>query len=697
MKRAPEVDPPRGVLSEQFQAHMSGRKLVAAVFTTYCFDPGFFEEEVLPVFLDLPLSHVPAIKRVQLEDALRDLPGSVAVYFDRSGLGADASPPRLDVRRVPVALPSTLFHPKNVFALVEAVEPDEEGYHARTLLVSCSSANLTRSGWWENVEAAHVEELGEGGSSRLRDGLLDFLQGLRRRTKAHAPHDALDEVLAHVRGTEMRSHRSAGGVVHPHFHSGTESFVAFLEDVAGRGLEGLCLEVISPYFDEGGTSEPLRALLERFEPRETRVALPLGSDGVAGVSEAMHAWLKSQPRVVWSQLPRVVVQRAKADGARDRFVHAKVYRFFEPTKGGRELLYVGSANLTTAGHRALGKGGNWENGFVLDVTRSDARPGFWTVPVEREPIAFDTRLDEAEGVASITETHLSIRFDWERRTAETYWDHPRPSPRLEVEDRGVPIFVCEGLASREWQPLEPEAAARLSEVLRSTSLLTVRGDSDEPGVLLVQELGMAHRPSLLFELTPAEILRYWSLLTPEQRAAFVETHARLDPTGNPLAVRLPPLPHDSTLFDRFAGIFHAFESLERTVREALDAGRLRDAEYRLFGKKYDSLGTLLERVLEESTEPSDDARSSSSVVGEDDAVEPYVLLLCARQVVTEVQRAYPWFFEQHELAAKELWTRLERGATKRAQLEAHDAEMPAFLAWFEKWFLRRANPVEGLS
>jgi hypothetical protein len=75
-------DIPHAVLSEHFQDRMKGRRLRAAVFLTYQFDPGFFEQEILPVLVDVPLSHAVAIRLVQLEDALRAIPGQVAVYYD---------------------------------------------------------------------------------------------------------------------------------------------------------------------------------------------------------------------------------------------------------------------------------------------------------------------------------------------------------------------------------------------------------------------------------------------------------------------------------------------------------------------------------------------------------------------------------------------------------------------------------------
>ena len=75
-----------------------------------------------------------------------------------------------------------------------------------------------------------------------------------------------------------------------------------------------------------------------------------------------------------------------------------------------------------------------------------------------------------------------------------------------------------------------------------------------------------------------------------------------------------------TFFDRFAGIFISFGNLERHIRESLNAGNSRPAEYRLFGQKYDSLGRLLDRVRDDSEK------------NRDEIVEHYVMALCARQI-----------------------------------------------------------------
>jgi hypothetical protein len=221
----------------------------------------------------------------------------------------------------------------------------------------------------------------------------------------------------------------------------------------------------------------------------------------------------------------------------------------------------------------------------------------------------------------------------------------------------------------------------------STSLLQVVGEGPEPGLLLVQEEGMSHRPSLLLELSAADILRYWALLSVEQRAAFIEARAKIAGDDDPLIAKLAPLPIETTLFDRFAGIFHAFSCLEDRVREALDAQKTREADYRLFGKKYDSLGRLLERVLA-------DAGAATG-----DRVEQYVVTLCTRQLLRELGRSYPEYWAEHRDDVKGLESQLGEASSLRAALAAGHAEMPAFLDWFERWFLKRAAalPEEEVS
>ena len=192
---------------------------------------------------------------------------------------------------------------------------------------------------------------------------------------------------------------------------------------------------------------------------------------------------------------------------------------------------------------------------------------------------------------------------------------------------------------------------------------------------------MAQRPSLLFDLSPGEILRYWALLSDQQRAAFLEEHApelALTGGGAELIARYPGVVHHDSFFDRFAGIFISFGQLERSVRESLESGNERAAVYRLFGQKYDSFGRLLSRVTKDHE------------TGRGDLVEHYVIALCARQIVKELRRDYPEFFRDNADAARRLYEQLLTVGALRASL----ITTPDFLSWFEEWFLKRAKPMQ---
>jgi hypothetical protein len=677
---------PRAVLSEHVQERMKNRRLVSAIFTTFRLEPSFFETEVLPAFFDVPLSHAPAIKLVQLEEALRSLPGTLAVYYDRHGLVADGGPAKLDIHRFPIRHPTGIFHPKNVLALVEDADPDDEGHRARSLLCACMSANLTRAGWWENVEVAHFEEIREGEHTSLREALIAYVdalvtaaEGQRANDSLRAAHGAARDIRDFLRRTTQRENRSTNGRLQPHFHGGDQSLPGFIEEVAGRSLRGLCLEIISPYFDGSATSRPLEALLQTFEPPEARVFLPRNDRGEGLCNEDLYAWVREQAGVSWGALPEDLLRLGKAEEVKRRTVHAKIYRFFEPKHRGREVLYVGSTNLTTAGCRIAGRGGNWETGFLVEVT-SGARPDWWLRTDARRPAAFAPR-EEDEGTSTSGGTSLLLRYRWDTQAGSAFWSNKTPSPALSVRHGGVTVLEFAGLAPGIWLPLSPAQSKQLEQTLRSTSLLEVVGEGSEPGLLLVQEEGMSHRPSLLLDLSAADILRYWSLLSVEQRAAFIDARATTGGDDDPLVAKLAPLPLETTLFDRFAGTFHAFECLRGHTREALDAGRDREADYRIFGKKYDSLGSLLDRVL----------RDAEAGVG--DRVEQYVVTLCAKQLLDELGRAFPDYWANHRDDVRELTARLGNAAALRASIAAGGPDMPTFLDWFERWFLARAEAL----
>jgi hypothetical protein len=317
--------------------------------------------------------------------------------------------------------------------------------------------------------------------------------------------------------------------------------------------------------------------------------------------------------------------------------------------------------------------------MLVEIT-PERRPDYWLLTEERPTGIFNPQPTEGE---STTEGScpLDVRFHWDRDYAEAYWDSKSPSSRLILESRKLRVAVLDNLPPGEWSPLNREATERLKESLSESSLLQVIRDSAAPALVLVQEEGMSHKPSLLLTLTAADILRYWSLLTPAQRVAFIEARGDVVAQaglGTDLVVPLRAMIDKDSIFDRFAGIFHAFGCLEREVIEALKRGDFKVVNYRVFGQKYDSLGHLLEKLRceNETGEPS---------------AEAYVTVLCAQQLCRAIRNRYPEYWASRTTDVSRIESQLAALADIRKRLiETGASDLPAFLDWFDRWFLRRA-------
>ncbi|MGR6320053.1 hypothetical protein Q2K19_25600 [Micromonospora soli] len=654
---------PRAVLTEALREKINGREVLAAAFCTFRFDPGFFEREILPALFEFQLHQDPDIRRLQLEEALRPLAGRVAVYYDPRAIVTGDGTACLDVRRIPVRPATGYFHPKNAFILVQDASTQE-----RSLVVFTGSANLTQAGWWENVECAHLEEIAEYGRSRTAPEIQRFLRYLRAMTKNFDPQTALDDIHGLLRTVQPVVHRSANGRLHPHFlfngRRGATALVDQLDEAAGQWLYGADLEVLSPYLDKADASVPLETLIDRFQPRKWRVLLP-EEGGWARCRPELYDWVRERGGE-WGRLPKAVLARGgkQAAGAVHRTVHAKLYRFF--TKDW-EVTLVGSFNLTSPAHSG---GGNIETGVLSEVT-VNRRPRFWLEAIE-EPPPFAQPEGEDDD-ADEGYVPLLARYDWASGQAEVLWDGASDSPTIEVYDRGVRLFEIGHLQPAVWTVLTADDAAMLRERLRETSFLTAVA-GDQRGIVLVHETGMAHRPSILLDLSPADILRYWSMLTADQRNAYLAEHGEaLRGSGEDLPVERRPGKCEDTIFDRFAGMFHGFASLGRAVGDALDEGRVEEARFRMFGAKYDSLPVLAEQV-------------ANDTVG--DPLDRYLMVLCARQLADHVRRAFPEFWAADPTGVARLEGALTVRAALREQLVArNDAEMAEFLDWYEPRFL----------
>ena len=409
-------------------------------------------------------------------------------------------------------------------------------------------------GLWENVEACHFEEIREGDKTLLKGDLTDFLDGLKRRALAgDSNQQAISDVLAFLRkNTEQRAYRSTADELHTRFYNGSQPVTDFLDGAAGNRLYGANLEVISPYFDDADVSSPLDALIERFVPREVRVLLSRGQSGEVLCRKALFESVRERPGVFWGKLPAERTRGGSGKDVAPRFVHAKVYRFFSRNPA-RELLFVGSANLTSAAHL---RGGNLESGFLVETT-PNGRADFWLEVESHKPTSFEART-EADELDDAAPVPLALRYNWGEQSAEAFWLESVASPAISFDARGKVIGEIESLPAHAWVRLSESISDRLREVLEETSFVRVTLADAISAIILVQEEGMAYKPSLLLRLSVTDILRYWAMLSPAQRAAFIETkwpQGSEIGDGADLITRLQLKTSKDTLFDQFAGFF----------------------------------------------------------------------------------------------------------------------------------------------
>eukprot|EP01047_Picozoa_sp_COSAG01_P028051 COSAG01_NODE_1872_length_9006_cov_523.219153_4_plen_685_part_00 len=679
---------PAVVLSEVLAEKIRGRRVTAAVFTTFSFDPGFFELHILPGLFDFPFSQVEKVKRIQLDYQIQGV-DDISVYYDASAISQDALPAQLDFRRIGVRVGQGIFHPKLVLLLVENTELDDESGEeevvSHSLVVGTLSANLTRAGWWENVEAGHFETIDDKDHS---DEVISFRRDLLRLTKyilklaPHEPQVAMNRIRDYLKkrtNTQTRQNVSSVGQHFTRLFFGQKKFSEWLSELRIGG-DDWNLEIVSPYFDAGHTGT-LEALVDVVEPVKTRVFLPTKADGSGLVSKALFESIKSLEGVAWAKPPLEVTRagnRKTANEALPRFVHAKIYRLWQ--KSGKQIIIVGSLNMTSPAHSRL-KAGNLEASFLVDVSDAGYPRRWWLRPIESEPDEFEENNPEVDSECDSVFLDLAFRFDWSERVFSYYLVEEAAQFKV-CEGNGVEVVDVAKPITNKWVKLSVDISEQVEKLLASTSFVTIKHAKGEWRAM-VREEGLSHRPSLMSQLSPEEILEYWSLLSDAQKEAFITeklaAEGTLDLQG--LSVKTQRYQSQNTLFDQFSGIYHAFERLVKHVSECIEKGRDKEAETRLLGAKYDSLPEFLTKILEQN----------------DDAVMRYVIFLCAKQAVDRIRDQYASFWDDRPKQRAQLEKLLDNCDQLGLKVELPEAERKEFLEWYQAMFLQMIEQPEAVS
>jgi hypothetical protein len=365
-----------------------GYRLASAIATTYELQADFFEEDLLPVALDL---RTPPARgrdfRLELERALQDTEISVFFHPGRYQPGLRRSP-RVDL----VPLPEGRFpklHAK--VALLRCVSSEESGPASQLVRLIVGSANLTASGYRSNIEVAVAVDDMPGcmaeASTAVRDATawLENLVGSSSEQVTRQLRD-IKAVFASRSATERRKMFRFLGL------PSTGGLPALMKPAGTHSSSNL--KVASPFWPSGDDLSDVANALKRLSGGAIGSVSLIGPPSIDDVGSIhpvipaalVTALLRSGAKVfVAAADPRYgcsfqegpddegefdsVAENHGVSVEGSRSLHAKVL-IAEGAKITR--LAIGSFNLTRRG-MGLVRNANAEAGLLWTLPNSDAR------------------------------------------------------------------------------------------------------------------------------------------------------------------------------------------------------------------------------------------------------------------------------------------------------------------------------------
>lgn len=379
----------------------------AALFTTFTFDPGFFEANVLPTLFGIETRGAEA-RRAEVNARLARAP--VAVFHDAAALsGGGAGDYRYQTWavRVPGAHEGSrkgpYFHPK---LMLLAGRCDRKGVTYPAVYLACGSANLTLSGWGHNLEVLGETWIDDAKAPAHAE-LVRFLTWLRKVPRSRqAECRAIGDILKILR--EIAPGDAKGG---PELHingirAGGPTFAQRLRLEQTQRWD--CLTVLSPYWSR---SDELPTLLDALNAKEVKLVPGPSREGAYGLTPEHLEKLK----------PRSVSTCVLDGGEANRFTHAKLYALSKE-RGNHLRVAIGSCNMTEAAHKV--KGGNIEAMLILSLDLKKDRASALQKLRPLDLMGKDFT-DESDDPPAGLPFDLTVLFEWKERLY-TVWSSEPP-------------------------------------------------------------------------------------------------------------------------------------------------------------------------------------------------------------------------------------------------------------------------------
>jgi len=672
-------------MSEQLSSQINNRKVLAGVFTTFTFEPDFFELDLIPLLLGggIPYSSDDRLKTFQVREALRESGLELEVFYDLPVFRQSAqTSPSMEYLCHGVKHNGGVFHAKNIYLLVQDGE-------TRNLLLAAGSNNLSRSGWWENIEVQHWVEVNELQSPIFIQQLLTEVEYLLTRRSSLSKQSALEKIKTYLSGLK-------GNITElPMYYFGLSNgnrFYAFLNEVKAETLaknNHWKLEIISPFFAENSENELHMHFLENLAVKEIVMLLPRDQEGTALCEQAYYDYINKSKSIEWGKWNSKIVKSLGVSGDLFRHVHAKIFHFYNIEQA-QAWAFIGSVNFS---YKAMNN--NVESGFLvkLDNVERFLEP----IPVDESVEHFQSTLELEpsdngnEDQMALPELHIS--FDWVTKNLTGHTAPTIPTMKFEINVKNAEgkMVVSSWLLNDQESNYSNDTSA-LEELLGQGSLVLISGkdtETDESFLehkILLQQTGWTHKPIDLPNLTLEQILSIYAGMSTERRLMLlINTQVKqlvLNSMGGEMS-----LDHDDMIttqfFCEYAEIFQAFRILKVRLLSASENNEWTQMDYYLTGAGMDSLPQLTTISCEQNQEGFN-------------AVISYLLLLSAKELYADEK------FCGRPNVAKEL----ARVETEIGLLKSTDAikleensftKKEVFFEWFESQFFKQYDTKSAVK
>lgn len=354
----------RIILKEIHDLYIDVRDLI---FTTYNFDPDFFEENIVTYLMGNDRKIHTIAELNETNKWIKE--HGVSVYYDKGALSKSSSCVTLPV--YPQYISTGVFHPK-VIVVYGRLQNGKESAH---LIVS--SCNLTVSGYGHNQEVFSCIQVK---SDQVAKSLLGFLDKL-----CDGDGDRHWDVRYFLRNGKFNNSNSIEFFWN-YGNTGMSLVSHFSQFPRGN------MKIVSPYFDEDGP----KSLLDEIGEKDLVHIFPAVDGENYNIYHSDYENLTDEG-IVFSELEKTV----GADGSK-RFIHAKII-----SKG--NYVCIGSYNFTSAAMRQ-------KNAEAALIFKYDEEPLFVSADIDEELFLKDEKvIDNKDEIAmSFNQIFVSVTVDWSK-------------------------------------------------------------------------------------------------------------------------------------------------------------------------------------------------------------------------------------------------------------------------------------------